>query len=199
MINRRGTMFAVVTAGAVLAMASAAFACVTFTGSAEVRGHDGTTEVVGTGNSHGYCSTGRPTTAAAGHLLDLITVEVKPGECADEGAFATHQLPAGTYEVRYNNEQAYTFDGTYWNMTPQLGCFHPSNVDTSSIIGTFAVGADGFGEWTGTLGTAPFKGVTYFSSAGTASNLCIGAPSLPATGFPGGKPGILAPFQLLTI
>lgn len=199
MIKRRGTVFMFALGAAVLTMASAAFACVTFTGKVEFRGHDGTTEVVGTGNSHGYCSDGRPTTAAAGHLDDPITIKAKPGSCGDEGAFANHQLPEGTYEVRFNNEPAYTYDGTYWNMFPQLGCFHPSNQDTSSIIGSFYIDATGNGSWTGSFGLDDLKGAPAFATPLTASNMCIGAPSLPNTGFPGGKPGILAPYQLLAI
>lgn len=196
--DRRGALTGFVAAAAVLAVASTAAACVTFIGKVEVEGDDGTTEVVGTGNSHGYCSDGRPTTAAAGHLDDPIKIKVKPGKCNDAGALANHQLPAGTYQVRVNNEEAYTFDGTYWNMHPQLGCFHPANADTASVIGTFDINAAGHGVWSGSFGADDLKGAPYFASVSTrpetlaratAMNICIGAA---------GK-GMLAPYRLLAI
>lgn len=205
MTKRKGILVGFMSMVGVLALASTAAACVTFIGSAEVTGSRGNTEVVGTGNSHGYCSDGRPKTAAAGRLGDSVKVEVAPGACSDVGALATHQLPEGTYEVRYNNEPSYTYDGTYWNMTPFLGCFRAENANTSSIIGTFGVDSGGRGEWTGTLDREDLKGDPYFATPqtvltqGTASNLCIGAPSLPNTGFQGGKPGILTPFQLVVL
>lgn len=196
MSNKKGILFGFTTAAAaVLAAASVASACVTFMGTAEVVGHDGRTEVTGTGNSHSYCSDGRPTTAAAGHLGDLINVAVKPGKCSDAGAAGDHQLPEGTYEVRYNNELSYTYDGTYWNMLTGLGCFRTANADTSTILGTFAVDAAGKGSWSGTLGT--LKQDPFFATSLTASNLCIGAPSLPPVN--GIIPGNLAPYRLLAI
>lgn len=195
MSNRKGILFGFTTVVGVLAAASVAFACVTFMGTMEVVGDDGRTEVVGTGNSHGYCSDGRPTTAAAGHLNDAISLTVKPGKCTDAGAAGDHQLPAGTYEVRYNNELSYTYDGTYWNMLPGLGCFRPANADTSTTLGTFAVDAAGTGSWSGTLGT--LKQEPFYATALTASNFCIGAPSLPPVN--GIIPGNLAPFRLLAI
>lgn len=189
-MNRRGMLFAAAMVAALMALGGTAFACVTFMGKAEVKGDDGTTEVVGTGNSHGYCSDGRPTSAAAGHLDDSITIKVKPGECADDGALANHQLPEGTYQVRYNNELSYTYDGTYWNMISKTGCFHPDNTDTSSVLGTFDIDANGFGSWTGSLSGSDLKGAApHFATPLTASNICIGAS---------GK-GMLAPYQLLAL
>lgn len=189
MNKRKGITFTFAAGAAVLAMASAAFACVTFMGAVEVEGHDGKTQVVGTGNSHGYCSTGRPATAAAGHLDDGIKITVGPGECADAGALENHQLPEGTYQVRYNNEVSYTYDGTYWSMIPESGCFHPKNTDTASVIGSFYIDAAGNGSWTGSFGAADLKGVPVYSTPLTASNICVGAS---------GK-GMLAPYQLLAI
>ena len=185
MTKRKGLLFGFAATAGILAMASAAFACVTFIGQMEVKGAEGSTTVVGTGNSHGYCSTGRPTTAAAGRLLDDVTATVSPGQCDDPNAAGAHQLPDGTYQVRYNNKQSYTFDGTYWNMNPGHGCFNPAQATTSSVIGTFEI-QNGSGEWTGKI--VPL-GAPYFAPAGEAANFCIGA---------GGK-GLLAPFRLLSI
>lgn len=194
--NRKGVLFAFVTSASVLALASTAFACVTFMGQMEVKGHDGKTEVVGTGNSHGYCSTGRPTTAAAGHLGDPISLEVRPATCADPLAAGAHQLPDGTYEVRYRNFKSYTFDGTYWNMIGGTGCFRSVNSETTTTLGTFAV-SGGRGSWSGSIGLSDLKGVPVFSLASEANNFCIGAPSLPPVN--GIIPGLLAPYQLLAI
>ncbi len=187
MNNRRGIVFGLTMAAAVLAMASAAFACVTFKGDVEVVGHDGSTRVVGKGNEHGYCSTGRPKTAAAGHLADSITITVRPGGCNDAGALTTHKLPEGTYETRYNNEHSYNFDGTYWNMLSKTGCFLSDNAATTTTLGTFNIDADGNGSWTGTLGT--LKQDPFYATALTASNICIGASGN----------GMLVPYQLLAI
>ncbi len=189
--GRKAALFGFGTTAFVLALASTAFACVAFMGQMTVDGHDGDTTVVGTGNSHGYCSTGRPTTAAAGHLNDTVSLTVSPGKCADSGAIANHKLPAGVYEVRYNSAKTYTFDGTYWNMTPGTGCFRPGNV--SSIIGTFNVDAAGNGSWSGLI--VPTSAV---SPVPDASNFCIGSPTVGAQpGTSGGFPGLLAPYQLL--
>lgn len=196
MSNRKGILFGFATAAGVLAAASVASACVTFMGKMEVEGHDGTTEVVGTGNSHGYCSDGRPTTAAAGHLDDPISLTVKPGNCADAGAAGAHQLPDGTYEVRYRNFKSYIFDGTYWNMVPGAGCFRSVNADTTTTLGSFTV-TGGTGSWSGSIGLTDLKGVPVFSAADEANNFCVGAPSLPPVN--GIIPGNLAPFRLLAI
>lgn len=185
-MHRRRIVFGFTVGVAVLASASMAMACVTFMGQLTVDGHDGDTTVVGTGNSHGYCSTGRPTTAAAGHLTDSITATVSPGTCSDSGALANHQLPNGTYEVRYNNAKSYTFNGTYWNMISGTGCFRTANAATTSKLGTFTV-SGGSGSWTGTLGT--LAGTAYFPPAGEAANFCVGD----------GTNGMLAPYRLLAI
>ncbi len=187
MINRRKVLSAFAAGAGALAMSSAAFACVTFMGDVEAVGHDGSTRVVGTGNSHGYCSTGRPTTAAAGHLDDSISLTVRPGTCGDSGALASHQLPAGTYEVRYNNALSYNFDGTYWNMVSGTGCFRSANASTTTTLGTFSIDSTGNGAWTGTLGT--LKQAPYYATPLTASNLCIGADGN----------GMLLPYQLLSL
>jgi len=187
MNNRRSIVFASTILAALLTFGSAAFACVTFMGDVEVVGDDGSTRVVGKGNSHGYCSTGRPTTAAAGHLPDSIDITVRPGACNDAGALSSHKLPAGTYETRYNNAPTYTFDGTYWTMVPNTGCFLSTNAGTTTTLGTFSIDSTGNGSWNGTLGT--LKQAPSYATALTASNLCIGANGN----------GMLIPYQLLAI
>jgi len=191
MINRRGMVFGFLTGAAALSMASAAFACVTFMGKVNVVGADGATEVVGKGNAHGYCSTGRPTTAAAGNLGEIIKITASEGTCGDTGALATgNKLPAGSYQVRFNNELSYGYDGTYWTMVPETGCFHPLNTATSSTIGSFDIDANGDGSWEGTLDADDVNGgPPVYATPLTASNICIGLA---------GK-GMLAPFQLLAI
>lgn len=190
--TRRGMVMASTTGAVLLGLASTAFACVTFMGKVNVTGHDGSTTVVGTGNSHAYCSDGRPTTAAAGHLEDSITINASEGTCAG----VAHKLPEGTYEVRYNNSPSYTFDGTYWSMLQGKGCFRPENASTTTILdGPLTIDAAGNGSWTGTLGA--LKQLPSFATPLTASNLCIGAPTLPKVN--GIIPGMLAPYQLLAI
>lgn len=195
--TQRGILMASTTGALLLGLASTAFACVTFMGKVEAVGRLGSTTVVGTGNSHAYCSNGRPTTAAAGNLADSITINTLAGTCADAGAAGNHQLPAGTYEVRFNNDSSsYTFDGTHWTMTAGKGCFRDVNAATSTILaGPLTIDAAGVGTWTGTLGT--LKQVPVFATPLTASNLCIGAPTLPKVN--GIIPGMLMPYQLLAI
>ncbi|HSH59213.1 MAG TPA: hypothetical protein VK988_06135 [Acidimicrobiales bacterium] len=202
--GRKAALFGFTTTAIVLALASTAFACVAFMGQMTVDGDDGDTTVVGTGNSHGYCSTGKPTTAAAGHLTDNLSLSVSPGDCFDTSPLAAgagHKLPAGLYEVRYNNEKAYTFDGTSWKMANSLGCFLPTNADTTSTIGTFDVDANGDGSWTGDVDPImPLGLANYYPPAGAAANLCVGSVSpLSASGTTGGRPGMLAPYRLLAI
>lgn len=194
-MNRRLLVFLFGMTAGILAWVSTAVACVMFMGQMTVDGHDGDTTVVGTGNSHAYCSTGRPTTAAAGHLTDSITATVSPATCNDDGAAGNHQLPNGSYEVRYNNAETYTFDGTYWNMTPGTGCFRDANAATTTIIGSFNV-RKGSGSWTGTLGDP--AGPDVFHGPTTAGNFCIGDPESHVTGS-GGFPGMLAPYRLLAV
>jgi hypothetical protein len=195
MKTRKRALFAFATGVAVLGMASTAFACVTFKGQMTVDGHDGDTTVVGTGDSHAYCT--QPTTAAAGHLTDTINVTVQPATCNG----VDHHMENGTYLVKYNNEKSYTFDGTSWNMISGTGCFFTGNSDTVSDgnPAEFAVetvgGQDGHGSWTGTLGT--LSGTPYVVQPGSneAANFCVGAKNSTDTG----RTGLLAPFQLLGV
>lgn len=197
--GRRVVLFGTAAAAGIMATASVASACVAFVGQMTVDGHDGDTIVTGTGNSHGYCSTGRPATAAAGHLNDTLTLAVTPGVCADAGAVLTHKLPAAIYEVRYRNFESYTFAGTSWTMKPGHGCFRDVNATTTSTIGTFSVDANGFGSWTGTINPIA-GGATVYSAPGGANNLCVGTQD-PAIrmGYPtnDSRPGMLAPYQML--
>lgn len=196
MIRRKGILFGSTTAALVMIPASIALACVTFVGELTVDGHDGDTTVVGTGNQHAYCSTGRPTTAAAGHLTDSVTAHYGKGQCADAGAVADQKPQEGVYEVRYNNADTYDFDGTSWVMVPGSGCFRPANAATTTLLGTFTVGSNGKGTWTGQIVTA---GAPVFHGPSDAANFCIGAPTLPPP--PGATlaPGMLAPFRLLQV
>lgn len=180
MNHRRGLLIASSVVAAVMALSGTAFACVTFKGQMLVDGHDGDTTVVGTGNSHAYCS--QPTTAAAGHLADSITATVSSATCNG----LSHQLNNGTYEVRYNNKKSYTFDGTVWNMISGTGCFKSDQQTTTSILGSMTV-SGGSGTWTGTLGDP--KGTDYYPGLLEAANFCVG----------NGTDGLLAPYRLLAI
>lgn len=164
-----------------MALGGTAFACVTFIGQMTLNGHDASTTVVGTGTSHAYCT--QPTTAAAGHLADSITATVAPATCNG----LNHQLPNGTYEVRYNNAKSYTFDGTKWTMISGTGCFRLANAVTTTTLGTFTVSA-GKGSWTGTLGDP--AGLDYYPPTGEAANFCIGNSN---------SQGLLAPYRLLSL
>lgn len=177
---RRGTLFASAVGAALMAMSGTAFACVTFIGQMTVDAAVSDVTVVGTGSSHAYCT--QPTTAAAGRLADSITASVAPATCNNK----RHQLPDGLYEVRYNNEKAYTFDGTKWTMIPSTGCFLSDNAATTTTLGTMTV-LLGSGSWSGTLGDP--AGTDYYPPTGEAANFCVGF---------GGK-GMLAPYRLLAL
>lgn len=193
---RRGAAFGFVAAVAILAMGSAAFACVTFKGQMTVDGTLGDTWVKGTGNSHGYCSDGKPTTRAASHVGDTISLTVSKADCNDTNAAgANHKLDAGTYEVRYNSAPSYTFDGTHWNMTGGTGCFRPGNSFT--LLGVFTVNSNGDGSWSGPMAGVPLgdPNVDPLVNPDVVGNLCVGNQLGPSG--PGGPPGLLAPFELV--
>lgn len=180
MNQKRGWLFAAAVVATVMVLSGTAFACVTFKGQMLVDGHDGDTTVVGTGNSHGYCS--QPTTAAAGHLADSITATVGSATC--DGL--SHKLNDGTYEIRYNNKKSYTSNGTVWTMISGTGCWATGNTTTVSVLGTMSV-SNGSGTWTGTLGDP--KGTDYYPGLLEAANFCVG----------NGTDGLLAPYRLLAI
>jgi hypothetical protein len=199
-MSRKRVLFTFATGLAVLGMASTAFACVTFKGQMTVDGHDGSTWVEGTGNSHGYCSTGVPTSAAAGHLTDTIDVTVAPGTCADDGAEPEHMMENGTYLVKYNNKKSYNLVSGTWEMVSNTGCFWSGNSATVSDgdpstfqVGGPGTGGDGHGTWSGTLGT--LSGTPYYPSSTEAANFCVGAENSDSSG----RTGLLAPFRLLEI
>lgn len=183
---RKGLLFTFATAVTVLAMASAAFACVTFKGQMTVGTHDGSTTVVGTGTSHAYCDTGKPTTAAAGHRGDRVDVAIRSADC--NGTLS--EMEPGTYQVKFNNKKAYTFDGTYWVMEANTGCFWSGNSSTTSDLGTLTVDEFGAADWYGPL--SPVKNDTVASKPGEAANFCVG-------GNPDNDTGMLAPFRYLGI
>lgn len=174
-------LFAAGVVAAVMALSGTAFACVTFKGQMLVDGDDGDTTVVGTGNSHGYCS--QPTTAAAGHLADNITATVASATCNS----TSHKLASGTYDVRYNNKKSYTSNGTSWTMISGTGCFASGSSTTTSVLGTISIDGSGDGTWTGTLGDP--KGTDYYPGLLEAANFCVG----------NGTDGLLAPYRLLSI
>lgn len=196
MKTRKRALFAFATGVAVLGMASTAFACVTFKGQMTVDGHDGDTTVVGTGDSHAYCT--QPTSAAAGHLADTINVTVAPATCNG----VDHKMEDGTYLVKYNNEKSYTFDGTSWTMISGTGCFLSGNSATVSdgSPATFEIGPSGnhlsgHGTWSGTLGTLSGTPYTVQPGSNEAANFCVGAQNSTDSG----RTGLLAPFQLLAV
>jgi len=191
-LNRKGILFGFATGALVLGPASIAFACVIFVGSLTVDGHDGDTTVVGKGNAHDYCTTGRPTTAAAGHVGDTVSLAYGPGSCADSGTLTSYSPPDGVYEVRYNNADAYNVVGGTWTLVNGTGCFNSANARTTTLLGAFTV-SGGSGAWTGTIVTA---GTPAPLGLGDAHNFCVGAPTLEV---PGGDPGMLAPFRLLPV
>lgn len=182
---RKGVLFTFATAVAALAMASTALACVTFKGEMTVGTHDGSTTVVGVGNNHAYCPTGKPTTAAAGHRGDRVDVAIRSAVC--DGREST--MEDGTYQVKFNNKKAYTFDGTYWVMEANTGCFWSGNSSTTSDLGTLTV-TGGSADWFGPL--SPVKNDTVASKPGEAANFCVG-------GNPNNDTGMLAPFRYLGI
>lgn len=210
--GRKASLFGFGITAFVLALASTAYACVAFIGQMTVDGHDGDTTVVGTGNSHAYCTTGRPLTAAAGHLNDTVSLSVDQGVCLDPTGpnsqpAGLHKLPAAIYEVRYNNKTSYDLSLGTWVHRTAHGCFKsPENDATRSVIGTFEVDANGKGSWSGTI--SPINGPdnngdgqpdVNYSIAGQANNFCIGTqdPNIRVPNTSGGRPGLLAPYQML--
>lgn len=189
--TRKSILFTFAVGVAVLAMASTAFACVTFKGQLQVDAPGGSTTVVGPGSGHDYCPTGKPTTAAAGKFDAAVKATVSKGTC--DGT--TNQMEEGDYVVKFNNEHAYTFDGTYWVMQAGTGCFRTANSSTTTDLGSFYVDANGDGVWNGFLNPVANSGVP--SADGQAANFCVGSVDVdPLTGE---RTGLLAPFRYLGI
>lgn len=196
MDKRRFSLVGFTVAIVVLAMANTAFACVTFIGKVTVDGNDGDTVAVGHGSLHDYCSNGRPTTAAAGHVGDPLSLQVQAApQCSDPGAPATNKMPKGTYEVLYNDSSSYIYNGTSWNQRSGSGCWVAGNEGNVAVLGTFNVDNHGAGSWSGTIDAADLGTPPSYATPVTASNLCIGEQT-PA---PGTRFGMLLPYQLLII
>lgn len=168
---------------------------------------------------------GRPVTAAAAPATasSPIAVVTAPGViCRDYLDTSTNttqpnRLPAGVYEIRFNQgaivppgttstlgQPAYNYGGPgdpYWTMTAGTGCFRASNAGTTTTLGTFNVDADGVGAGQFTLN----PNAAFPSGPTDAYNICIGHMFLPdgvtpaPTTGPGGRAGLLAPFQLIGI
>jgi len=226
--TRKGVLVMGAIMAAVMTMSSAAYACVVFRGRMEVIGNRGATTVEGQGYTHGYCDpggeiNGRPRTAAAGTAGSLVTIATGPGvACPTYTDTSTNTtelnvLPAGTYLIKFNQGEgnqttggsvttkikpSYTFDGTYWNMTAQMGCFPDKNVDTTTDLGTMEVLPGGVGVGVVTLDPLYDSTATnsLLGDPQEAYNLCIGeqTPSATTPLF-GGRVGLLAPFQLVGI
>lgn len=203
---RKPATFAFVATAAFLAMASFAYACVTFKGDMTVTGSNkaGNT-VTGSGGQHAYCPGGGATTAAAGTAGSSVTVSVAPASACNPYTYNTaagpvqmaNQLPDGLYEVRINLAKSYTgADGSSWTMIGSTGCFLGANASTTKTLGVMAVAA-GSGSATVTLPPNPVDSSTpTLSPAGEAYNFCVGN-AVPA-GLPGEiRPGMLAPFRVV--
>lgn len=228
--TRKGVLVTGAVMVAVMTMSSAAYACVTFRGRMTVTGERGATTVEGHGFAHEYCNAngepnGRPRTAAAGAPGSKVVIATSPGVICGTyvdgaGISQPNQLPAGTYDVKFNQgadqsggggtstlgHGAYYFDeGTgYWTMYPKTGCFRFNNAGTTTTLGTMTVGSDGVGQGTFTLSVTNSSS-TYASDTSPsvvdgdpmeAYNICIGQQG--GSG-PTGTPGLLAPFQLTAI
>lgn len=188
---RSTTLFTVPLVGALLGLGSTAFACITQLGQMTVDGDDGDTTVVGLGatGGHQYCSTGRPTSAAAGHIQDNILVTVDPASCADSGTVVNHQLPDKTYEVRYTNKKSFNFTGTQYTLITGTGCYSTPAASSTTTPGSINV-VDGSGLWTGQLGT--LAGAAYYSLTPLeAAQICVYDPA--------SHTGMIAPYRLLLI
>lgn len=191
--RRRRCVLVAVLVTAIMAASAPPVAAHTSKGQMFVDGDDGDAWVKGNGNQHYNCSDGYPSRAAAGHLDDSISITVDAATCWDPGAAGSSKLPAGTYEVRYNNRPSYAFDGTRYVQHHESKCRHPFNYGTESILGTLEVDSDGYGQWTGKLALA---GVPYFSVPDTtASNICVINLLAPTNGE--SPPGMEAPYHLL--
>lgn len=102
--TRKGILFGSITAGGVLAAASAAFACTIFLGTMTVYGtapgSSGTSTAVGNGTGMGYCSsTSGAQVARTGGVAAPIHVHIdSAGSCGN--------LPNGPYNVTYFPDRA---------------------------------------------------------------------------------------------
>lgn len=207
----KGTVFTFAVAAAVLATASAAFACVKFKGDMRVTvpGAPSTALGIGTGSLvtgdgsaalHSYCpnpTLSRSEVGVAGEPLwapdvsktGSVKVEVWPATAC---VAAGNKLPLGTANVWMFNGASYKgSDGLGWNFVTGTGCFLQSS--TSHQLGTISVSSTGTGNGTFSLsGVLNSLGQPVKANAlpTEASSICVGSTSVTSD-------GIFAPVQVL--
>lgn len=168
MSNRKGLAFGTVVAGAVLAVASAAVACTTFKGTAEVKnqnqtGNKGNTIAKGLNSGMNYC-TGWPKDGPDGpanaQVDDSVVVTVSANTSADCN---TSKLTEGTdrYQVNFVNYERQFIRGNFVDVpgfdvsatgayTRRADCMTPNNSGVVNISGGFTFDVDSTGFGTGT-------------------------------------------------
>lgn len=190
MRRRKRKMFGsgLAAAAVVLVVASTAYACVQFKGTATVTGTVRVSNLMRGSGVHGYCTGGGPVTAAAGPTSSTVSASF-----ARSTTGCVNQLSQGTYDVKLRNTTAgFTgTDGTGWTMGADMGCFSGVSGGTIYPLGTMSVGStgSGSGSWTVPSG-ASSNGVN------DASVFCVGNQTLNGDGT---KDGFLAPFRVSTV
>jgi len=169
--NRLGA--GLVVGGAVLALTSTAWGCVSFIGKMTVVGNGGPGIVtaIGTGNDMNWCS-GYPLGKAKATLGGTVTVKLVPNPAS--ACSPGIRLASGTYSVNY------AFSGAHLRSGPKdvdntdgsrpwiVDCMNPPNPTNSRFVGTLAI--DNFGKGIGTY-TIPNAGAV--SGPTDEAGICV--------------------------
>lgn len=182
-LSRKHIVGALASGAAVLALASAAFACVNFKGDLTVTGDTSGNKVTGNEGSMTYCV--GPTTAGTSAYNHSITVTVA---AATSCISATNKLTSGNNSVIINNASTdaavpFTYDGTKWNFVNGTGCFASPPGDIT-LTTSFNVDALGGHSQSFTL-----PHLNRVDPTNKASALCVGD----------GTNGIFAPLRITAI
>ncbi|HVE46581.1 MAG TPA: hypothetical protein VNA57_07540 [Acidimicrobiales bacterium] len=196
----------VAIAGAAIATAGPAFACVTFKGQITVTGPEARAHTVrGDGTSHGYCPLGHPQDGGpivlGGVPGQTIRVDIAPAVCSTGTSRLGSTTSVTNWQVALVNGPAYTAGGYTssaqsfpvnkwgcWSTTPG---YSPSQKYTGFPGSAFAIDTLGFGSTTITVPSLPIRNSVLNPS--DASVLCVG----PAVNPQFASDGIFAPFTVL--
>lgn len=193
--KRKKLAFGTLAAGTVLAVASAAFACTTYRGTATVEnadqvGNPGSTTAVGNNSGMGYCS-GSPSDGAAGpanaQVGDTVVVTTRQSSGCN-----TAKLAAGVdkYQVNFVNYERQFSRGKYIDVpgfavsstgayTMKADCMTPNSAGVVNISGGFTFDVDSAGNGQGsyaipaTTSNPNNGGAVRPNTATDASAICI--------------------------
>ncbi len=174
--HSRPLLFGFVSAIAVMALASTAFACTVFRGTMKARGNATTDVVTVIGNNvgMGYCNGAISGFAKATKSSGAVAILLQPAStCLNSSG--VNKLPQDTYSVDFINGAAYTTDSS-GTTTRKLDCMTPGGDAGTTNIGSIAVDSGGYSLKTdGTRGSRSYALPSGLTANGPSdeSGLCV--------------------------